>query len=462
MFSLVGADVALFMGVIANGIVYVSAMSYVNVRATKGERPMTLAMCHVWKLIGISLVILVRRILQEIDDNKTVSLDVLFKYIGYVLLGATGLFIILLLLNEFRQRQGLIYNYRDSLDHDLSIANNYCKLFSKNEVLIERNTTVSSMGMWKSTENLLPKNKNNYTNLWTIYMLLQKLHGVVFFHYFLVLMTFDTTVGFLDYSLSDFLVIMMMVIGAIVGCLLVKFVQISKVYCAMAITATIALGVSHVFFSKHESIGAICLWIYFIAMSISIALPDIALLEIAKIRFNEGALAAGFFVELIGIGLLQKTQSDVHNVLGDSFEFVDKYYLTTTIATVVVVLVTSCIFLLHYPDTFNKSLLQIQNELVKHEGYFVFSLKNNQSINRELLTDANYLVSGDSVNVFENHAKSMSDESGSVEYIEATETLPPPPTNTTNFDYNKDIKGAPAIIPRVNINRATINTMYRM
>lgn len=454
------------MGVIANGIVYVSAMSYVNVRSKKAERPFTLAMCHVWKLIGISLVILVRRVLQQIDVNNTVTLDVFFKYFGYVLLGATGIFIILLLVNEFFQRQGLIYNYRDSLDHDVSIANNYCKLFSKNEVLIERNTTLSSIGMWKSTENLISNNKDNYTNLWTIYMLLLKLHGVVFFHYFLVLTTFDTTVNYLDYSFSDFLLTMLMVVGAIVGCFLVKFVQVSKIYSVIAVIATIALGVSHVFFNTNNSSGAICLWIYFIAMSISIAIPDIALLEIAKIRFNEGALAAGFGIELIGIGVLQKTQSDVHNVLGSSFEFMDKYYVIVTIATVVVVVVTSCIFMLHYPDTFNKSLLQIQNELLKHDGYFAFDMKKNQSMSRDLSSDGNYLVSGDNINVFDDHAKSLSNGNGfgivdNVEYSEAVETLPPPPTNTTNFDYNKDIQQAPTIIPRVNINR-TINSMYRI
>lgn len=463
----VGADIALFIGVIANGIIYVASMSYVNVRSKKGERPFTLAMCHVWKLIGVSFVILIRRVLQQLDNNNTVSLDMFYEYFGYVLLGATGIFIILLLLNEFRQRQGLIYNYRDSLDHDVSIANNYCKLFSRNEVIIEKNTTVSAMGLWKSTENLLPKNNNNYTNLWTIYMLLQKLHGVVFFHYFLVLTTFDTTVNYLDYSFGDFLLMMLMVVGAIVGCLLVKFVQISKIYSVVAIIATVALGVSHVFFSKQDSTGAICLWIYFIAMSISISLPDIALLEIAKIRFNEGALAAGFFIELIGIGVLQKTQSDVHNVLNSSFEYMDKYYLITTIVTVVIVVVTSIIFLLHFPNTFNKSLLQIQNELLKHNGYFACDLNKNQSMSRDISADSNYLVSGANVNVFDDHAKTMSNGNdngimGRAEFNEAIDTLPPPPTNTTNFDYNKDIQQAPTIIPRVNINRSTQNSMYRI
>lgn len=139
-----------------------------------------------------------------------------YLYFGIALAGTAVFFSIFWCINEFRQRSGIVYNHRDALDHDVSIANNYCKLFSKNEVIIERNVKVSSTG-WKSTENLLGRRKN-FTFLWPIYLLLMKFHSAILFYFQLLIMTITFTGAYLENSSYSFLVLWIMAIGTILGC----------------------------------------------------------------------------------------------------------------------------------------------------------------------------------------------------------------------------------------------------
>ena len=143
-------------------------------------------------------------------------MDNFYLYFGIVLASTAVFFLIFWSINEFRQRSGIVYNYRDALDHDVSIANNYCKIFSKNEVIIERNVKVSSTG-WKSTENLLGKRKN-CTFLWPIYLLLLKFHSAILFYFQLLSMTVTYTAVFLQNGSYMFLVVWIMVFGAMLGC----------------------------------------------------------------------------------------------------------------------------------------------------------------------------------------------------------------------------------------------------
>jgi hypothetical protein len=454
----------LFISAIATGIVYVAGLSYVNIRAEKQERPMRIAICHAWKMIGFGAVLSIY--IYLLDDTGFPTNDTLtrfYKILGYAIIGSSAVFIFLLILNEFRQRQGIIYNYRDSLDNDNAIANNYCKLFSKNEVIIERNPTVSAAGLWKSTENLLPKNKPNYTNLWTIYLMLPKLHGAVMFHYLLVSMTLGVSHSYVDQIYGIGIAVWIMILGAIVGCFVLRFFQGSKVFSLTSTIAVTSLGVTYVFY-KNENQGAfaICLWIYYFAVSIASAIPDSSLMEVSKIRFSEGALAIGYCLEIVPIAVLQSLQRDAHLVVG-YYWYTDKYYLPLIISTIVILVVTSMLYLLHMPNTQNKSLLQIQNELLKYKKYFAFDFDNEvNSVTTRHSSESNHYLVSNSGNVFENHERNVatSDTTPPNDYMEVMDKLPDPPVNkATNFDYNTDIPKPPVIIPRVNIAKGT-NSLY--
>lgn len=416
---------------------------------------MRIALCHAWKMIGVAIVLTL--FLYLLDDTNAPlegTLNSFYRTIGYIIILASSIFILFLLFNEFRQRQGIIYNYRDCLDHDNAIANNYCKLFSKNEVIIERNPTV------KSTENLLPRNKKNYTNLWTIYLMLPKLHGALMFHYFLVMMTFHESSGYVEYAYAKGIAIWIMAGGAFFGVIALRYVHSAKVYTLTSIVAVTALGVSYVFFQNGNHVIAICFWIYFLAISIASAVPDIALMEIAKIRFSEGALAIGFFLELIPIAVLQSTQRGVHEWLLE-YWYSDKYFLPVIISTIVILIVTSMLYQLHMPNTHNKSLLQIQNELLKFKKYFAFDFDNdvNSAVPRRSFESDQYMSNGNGTgNVFEDHAKNISQiSSPHNEYSNVMDKLPDPPVNNVkNFDYSTDIPRPPAIIPRVKIAKGSI------
>lgn len=450
------------MSAISTGIVYVAGLSYVNVRAEKQERPMIIATCHAWKMIGFGAVLSIYvLLLDETGSTKNNTLSMFYQIIGYAIIGSSGVFIFLLILNEFRQRQGLLYNYKDCLDHDNAIANNYCKLFSKNEVIIERNPTVSAAGLWKSTENLLPRNSKNYTNLWTIYMMLPKLHGVVMFHYLLMSMAMSVSHAYINQVYALGITVWIMILGSIVGCFLLSVVQGAKMFSLMSTIAVTSIGVSYVFYKNQQQLGfSICLWIYFFVMSIGMSVPDTSLLEISKIRFCEGALAIGYFVEIIPIAVLQFLQREAHSVVG-FYWYTDKYYLPVIISTIVILVVASLMFQLHMPNTFDKSLLQIQNELLKYKKYFAFDFDNdvNSAVPRSSSGSSNYLTHN-SVNVFEDHERNFSNtqQIQGNDYSEVMEKLPDPPVNKVkNFDYNTDIPKPPVIIPRVNIGKPNLS-----
>lgn len=173
-------------------MVCVAGLSYVNIRSEKHERPVRIGLCHMFKMLGFagtySIMLFLEGSMRQPDDAKR---EEFYKILGYSILGSTIFFVFLLMINEIRQRQGLTYNYRDCLCHENAIANNYCKLFSKNEVVIERNTATTATNMWRSAENLLPKDHKSYSTLWTFYLLLSKFHGSIVFHYFLMTMAMN-------------------------------------------------------------------------------------------------------------------------------------------------------------------------------------------------------------------------------------------------------------------------------
>lgn len=453
---LVETYVALFICAIANGIVYVAGLSYVNIRTEKQERPMRVALCHAWKMIGFAVVLTLY--LYLLSDEGFAVADTLNKFyqtIGYIIIGTSVVFIFLMAINEFRQRQGIIYNYKDCLDHDNAIANNYCKLFSRNEVIVERNPTVSAAGLWKSTENLLPRNKKNYTNLWTLYLMLPKLHGAVMFHYLLVSITLLNSRGYVDWQFSKGIVVWIMAGGSIIGCVILRYLSGAKTYVLTSTFGVMFLGIAYAFFHLEYDIMIIFLWLYFASVSIATAVPDIALMEIAKIRFSEGALAVGYFIEIITIAVLQSTQRSAI-ILIEFGWYNEKYFLPIIISTIVILVVTNLLYQLHMPNTFDKSLLQIQNELLKYKKYFVFTFEEdvNTTAPRRASEISHYATSNSNVNVFEDHAKNIT-ESSRPDYTDINERLPDPPVNKVkHFDYSTDIPRPPSIIPRVNIAKS--------
>lgn len=423
---------------------------------------MRLALCHVWKIIGFVLVPTILQYLVE-DSNRSYAdtLKMFHQIIGYQLIGTSCIFIFLMAVNELRQRQGLLYNYKDCLDHDNAIANNYCKLFSRNEVIVERNPTVSAASMWKSTENLLPRSKQNYTSLWTIYCMLPKLHGAVIFNFLMLALTIQTSDSYISWAYSRGIGLWLMALGTIVGCVLLRFFSGDKLYTLSSVTAVLLLAVvSSFYIMKYESI-AVLLLVFCLVASIATAVPDVALMEIAKIRFSEGALAIGFFLEIIPIAVLQNHQKGAFTIQGDD-RYENKSFLPQVISSLVILVVTSLVYQLHMPPTFNKSLLQIQNELLKFKKYFAFNFDESVKVSPRRSSDSNQYISNGShnVNVFEDHAKNITTAAPN-DYSEVLETLPEVSMNKVqNYDYSKEITKPPAIIPRVKIAKAREASLY--
>jgi hypothetical protein len=413
---------------------------------------MRIAICHMWKVLGIAATFSIYLILfYDTTYDNVEALKHFYQIYGYCILGSTLLFVILLSLNELKQRQGLIYNYRDCLDHDNSIANNYGNLFSRNEVIIERNTAATSTGMWKSMENLLPEGMKNHTTLWAVYMLLSKLHGAVIFHYFLMTLAINATLSSLssDIRYTQGIVLWIMSIEAVVGCIIVRIFSTKVVYIVTSIIGSIAIGVSMIFYDDLTSIGfTICLWIFYGVVVIAVAIPDIALLEIYKIKYNELLLSLGYLIELLAIMLLQYFQFDAHTLTKIS-SYTDQYYLVVVISTIAILLVTSLFVMLHMPNTFGMSLLEIQNGLLKHKSYFAFDFNPSEkdgSKSQRVSDENNYTT----VNMYSQEESVTQSSVLSNTYAE----LPNENAKTRwSVDYDAIVPQPPAIIPRVTLQR---------
>lgn len=256
-------------------------------------------------------------------------------------------------------------------------------------------------------------------------------------------------------------VLWIMIISALTGSIMLRIIRISTVYIVTSIIAVIAIGVSLVFYGNSPPTGvAICLLIFYAATGISLAIPDIALLEIAKIRYNEGVLAIGYFTEIIPIAVLQLLQDEAH-ILTDWLWYTDQYFDIIVVASIVVLLVTSLIFLLHMPDTLGMSLLHIQNALLKHESYFAFNFDKNGNQLRMSTENSNYLVNeahNQNVIVYQQRERTMTQSSTHSSRINHTvDPLPSPPVNKVkNFDYNSEIPQPLSIIPRVNLTKTPV------
>lgn len=442
---------ALFTCVVAAGIVYVAGISYSNIRSNKYERAMRIGMCHAWKLVGVALAFTLYAIMSNSDSNEEDALGTFYKTFGYLMIGSSGLFTVLLAINEFLQRQGLMYNYRDCLDHDNSIANNYCKIFSKHEVIIEPNRM--SHGSWKSTENLMYGSGSNFSHLWTFYLMLPKLLGVIIFHFYLFQTTLSFSVAYFDNAWNSVINVWLMVGGSLIGMVLLRIFNGGKVYTTTSVFSVAALATSYILMKYNRDEAVIGLWCFYCLSSMSIAVPDCALMEISKIKFNEISYTIGLFIELIPIALLQFLQK---KTLSESFN--ERDFFVTMIVSMIVLLVTSIIYLLHMPNTLGKSLLQIQNELLKFSNYFVFNfdskIASRTSSNRQSNVSQYH---SNNVNVFEHSQTpttiySTIGDKRSSEYYDFDDQLPDPPVNkSVNFDYNSEGLRPQAIIPRVNL-----------
>lgn len=377
--------------------------------------------------------------------RETFDINKFNQIIGFIIIGSSAIFVLLTAINEACQRKDIIFNYRDCCDSDTAIANSYCKLFSRNEVLVERNLTISNAGLWKSTEQLLPQNQKNYTNLWTVFMVIPKLHGAVLFHYLFVLIIINSSDSYVNWEFAGLIPVLIMVIGSIFGCVLFRFFNIARVYVLSSVLAVIALGISFALLKASFSSMNILLWIFLFAISTVISVPDLALMEISKLRFCEFALSMGHFVEIVTIATLQSVQRE-------AFEWTkldwanENYFLVIIVSSMVALIVSSAVYLLHMPNTHKKSLLQIQNELVKYKKYFVFDFD----------FDVNAPMSETTERPEENNKNILEVDNVSMNvYSDPTETLPDPPTNKVknDFDYGRDIPKPRAIIPRVNVTK---------
>lgn len=441
---------ALFTCVVSTGIVYVAGISYSNIRSNKNERAMRIGMCHAWKLVGVALAFTMYAITSNSDANDEDALGTFYKLLGYLMIGSSGLFTVLLAINEFLQRQGLMYNYRDCLDHDNSIANNYCKLFSKHEVIIEPNR--SAHGSWKSTENLMFGSRANFSHLWTFYLMIPKLLGVIIFHFYLFKTTLTFSVEYIDNAWISLVNVWLMAGGSFIGMILLRFFNGGKVYTTTSVFSVAALATSYILVKQNRDEAAIGLWCFYCLSSMSIAVPDNSLMEISKIKFNEFAYTIGLFIELVPIAILQFLQK---KTFLDSFN--ERNFFVTIIVSMFVLLVTSLVYQLHMPNTLGKSLLQIQNELLKFNNYFVFNFDSKIAARSSKRTsNGSQYYHSNNVNVFEHSQNttvySSIGDNQSSQYYEIDDKLPDPPVNkSVNFDYNSEILRPQPIIPRVNL-----------
>lgn len=119
--------------------------------------------------------------------------------------------------------------------------------------------------------------------------------------------------------------------------------------------------------------------VFYVFIGVSLAIPAINILELASLNFNETFLAIGSILELVGVALIQyfgATELLMFGIdpeLGLPADNQNDIIAAHFIAMIVLSVILQVIVLWHMPNTFRKTLAEINADLSRMTSYFAFS-----------------------------------------------------------------------------------------
>ncbi|XP_065084964.1 uncharacterized protein LOC135707155 [Ochlerotatus camptorhynchus] len=379
---------AIYLAACGLGLTLIPGLSYSHIRAPGRWRSTYMGCCYFWFLAGIAATatLFLNDYFIWFPGETTVDETVHTNFSICMLVGAS--FVILLVgVNEMLQREGIV-DYKKPLDFDTDIAHESGKLIGGrgerrnlfNNFATTGPTTLGNGAVPKqwnsSTEQIIMGGvggSKNYHKLWIFYMIFTKLQGFIAFYWIFV----QLSVGYMvllfgvNYGYSVF---WFMTAGSLFGILAMLVLSPKIVFVISSVLHTIGLILAVSFYSTgagNINMG-VSLIIFYTFIGSSLVIPAINILELSSLNFNESFLAIGSIFELLAIALMQYFTVTDPALIGNEDNHED-VIAAHFIGMIVLGVILQVIVLWHMPNTYKKSLAEINSDLSRMTSYFAFS-----------------------------------------------------------------------------------------
>lgn len=399
---------AIYLGACGLGLTLIPGLSYIHIRSPGRWRSIYMALCYFWFLAGVAGTATVYLSDASVWIGNSAIAETIHTNFSTGLLAGTCFIIVFLAINEMLQREGIV-EYKKPLDFDTDIAHESGKLLTRREVrnLFNNFTSPTSATLanggapkqWNSsTEQIIMDGGNsgkNYHNLWVSLMIFTKLQGLIAFYFVFTLIAVSYSFSVFQNNTSAYSLFWFMALGSLVGVLCMFLINNKILFIVGSIGHIVGLILAVAFYytdSDALNIG-IAMIVFFTFIGVTLVIPAINILELASLNFNEFFLAVGSIIELIGIALIQYfgvTESSMFGLNPDTLLPKDNHKEVIAahfISMIVLSVILQVIVLWHMPNTFQKTLVEINNDLARMTSYFAFRrtmvpITNHAAVNR--------------------------------------------------------------------------------
>ncbi|CAO1299806.1 unnamed protein product [Diamesa tonsa] len=324
--GLMGYYYPLYIGCMGNGISIIVADNYINLRQPKGTRAPRIATGYFFFFVGIQII--------GIHFYKLLSKSEIFnhyyfnKIIGIIMISVSSLMIFLLTLNGIQQLTKRFYNYKISLDKELSIVDTNNSIF------------ITNYGDERT------KSLHRYL---TFMIICCKCFGVVIFNYDFFMLTNDTT-KLITGTASAYIFLTFMTVGNGFGSLLMRRFRSKLVFIIFGncIILTLILLCYTYWLGSTTGVG-ICLWLFYFSCGVIYSITSINILEITNLRYTELAQTIAYTLELSLIATVQ------YNTIINEDPLNFNTLLSKSIISITIVVALIIIVIFHMPNTHKKS-----------------------------------------------------------------------------------------------------------
>lgn len=409
---------AIYLSACGMGLTLTPGLSYIHIRAPGRFRSIYMGFCYFCFLVGLAGVATIQ--LFPGEDPATGE-DARHVNVAICLLATACLCVILVAINEMLQREGIV-DYKKPLDFDTDIAHESGKLLTRrtgtnlyNNFSTSTPAALANGGVPKqwnsSTEQIIHPGaavENNFHRLWIFYMMFTKLQGFIAFYWIFVTMALQFSL----FSNAIYPVFWYMVHGSLLGMAMMFVLSPKMVFLLTSVlhTTGLILGVSFYSAGATEPQMGASFTVFYTCIGASLVIPAINILELSPLNFNESFLAVGFMMEMIAISLMQYFAVNDVSLIGWNVESgyplenQQDIIMAHFIGMIVLSVILQIIVLWHMPNTFKKSLAEINADLVRMTSYFAFSrmrpiISEQPIANREFPFD----VASDTPEVEEKH-----------------------------------------------------------
>lgn len=288
-------SVGIYVGLIGHGILYVSALSYFNIR-TSGRRFYKTSFCHFYYLLGVAVSSNVFN--NTIDWQNPYARRIMVSKVGLTIAISAGIVLFGFVINEILQWTYSSYDYKKCRDPTMERENN------NGQLLMHKHFQI--MG-YTSAENIPSSAPQHSETTLVVFSLLSRAKNVIMFYFPFYLINIYTTLGNILWFQTNFYVAQWFALGGIlisIGLIShYKFQSAYKLSCAFKIVMLILVTCSALSNFPNNA-ARVLMWVLFMSFGFGYSFSDITTLNMTALKYNELVLAVGYSLEIILIGMI--------------------------------------------------------------------------------------------------------------------------------------------------------------